>query len=154
MSATTIFVICSGVNFRPPKILLDLMPITPLLQLSNRAPPKLRGGSAPDGHLLFYRTSITQVGPLLRVSTAFPLVRLPLKALENQLNRCYRDTPSRTDRTDRTGRTGRTGRTARPHLTLHTTRRSKWRRLCLHHARSSAIAMAIAPQRGALRGYW
>lgn len=145
MSATTIFVICSGVNFRLPKIFLDLMPITPLLQLSNRTPPKLRGGSAPDGHLLFYRTSTTQEGPLLRVSTAFPLVKLPLKALENQLNQCYRDTPSRT---------GRTARIARPHLTLHTTRRSKWRRLYLHHARSGAIAMAIAPQRGALRGYW
>lgn len=143
MSATTIFVICSGVNFRPPKIFLDLMPITPLLQFSNRTPPKLRGGSAPDGHLLFYRTSITQVGPLLRVSTAFPLVKLPLKALENQLNQCYRDTPSRTDWT---------GRTGRPHPTLHTTRRSKWRRLCLHHARSSAIAMAIAPQSGHSEG--
>lgn len=143
MSATTIFVICSGVNFRPPKIFLDLMPITPLLQFSNRTPPKLRGGSAPDGHLLFYRTSITQVGPRLRVSTAFPLVKLPLKALENQLNQCYRDTPSRTDRTDRTDR---------PHPTLHTTRRSKWRRLCLHHARSSAIAMAIAPQSGHSEG--
>ena len=112
MSATTIFVICSGVNLRPPKIFLDLMPITPLLHLSNRTPPKLRGGSAPDGHLLFYRTSTTQEGPLLRVSTAFPLVKLPLKALENQLNQCYRDTPSRTDRTDRTDR---------PHLTLCTT---------------------------------
>lgn len=152
MSATTIFVICSGVNFRPPKIFLDLMPITPLLQFSNRTPPKLRGGSAPDGHLLFYRTSITQVGPLLRVSTAFPLVKLPLKALENQLNQCYRDTPSRTDWTDWTDRTGRTGRTGRPHPTLHTTRRSKWRRLCLHHARSSAIATSIAPQSGHSEG--